>query len=298
MKKSLNQIDNAASHCMCGGLRSKGYFKKSFNDKPLVSVITVVFNGKEHLEQTIKSVINQTYDNVEYIIIDGGSDDGTIEIIKKYESSISRWISEPDNGIADAFNKGISLASGDYVQLVNSDDWLSENQIEVALTNLEKSLCGFAFGNGMYHDANSRPLFLYKGDPDYPKVIRRGMPAVNHPTVLARKEMYDKIGSFNTKYKIAMDYDWLLRSYLAGFKGLYISELTGHMRLCGVSENRYAQGYKEVMVISVENGLSRPYGFLLYMYRVLKTKIRLALEKFFPTKRIVYLRKIVKHNLK
>ena len=106
-----------------GGLRTQCYFKNSLENKPLVTIITVVFNGEAYLEETIQSVINQTYDNVEYIIIDGGSTDGTLDIIKKYENQIDYWISEKDHGIYDAFNKGISLAQGTLVGIQNADDY-------------------------------------------------------------------------------------------------------------------------------------------------------------------------------
>ncbi len=103
-------------------LRAQGYFKNSYPDKPLISVITVVFNGELFLEETIKSVLNQTYDNVEYLIIDGGSTDGTLDIIKRYKNQIDYWVSEPDKGIYDAMNKGIALASGTWLNFMNAGD--------------------------------------------------------------------------------------------------------------------------------------------------------------------------------
>lgn len=105
-----------------GGLRTKGYFKKSYENKPLISIITVVYNGEKYLEETIQSVINQTYDNVEYIIIDGGSTDGTLDIIKKYKNQIDYWVSEKDSGIYDAMNKGIQSALGKWINFMNAGD--------------------------------------------------------------------------------------------------------------------------------------------------------------------------------
>jgi glycosyltransferase involved in cell wall biosynthesis len=112
-----------------GGLRTKSYFKQSLPDMPLISVITVVFNGAQHLEETILSVIHQTYDNVEYIIIDGGSNDRTVDIIKKYEDKIDYWVSEPDRGIYDAMNKGIELTNGEWLNFLNCGDSFFNNYV-------------------------------------------------------------------------------------------------------------------------------------------------------------------------
>ncbi|KAB7892672.1 glycosyltransferase family 2 protein [Poseidonibacter ostreae] len=105
-----------------GGLRTKGYFKKSHKNKPLISIITVVYNGEEYLEETIQSVIDQNYENIEYIIIDGSSNDRTIDIIKKYEDMVDYWVSEKDCGIYDAMNKGLDLISGDWTNFMNAGD--------------------------------------------------------------------------------------------------------------------------------------------------------------------------------
>ena len=121
-----------------GGLRIKGYFKKSIQSKPLVTIITVVLNGEDYLEQTIKSVINQTYDNIEYIVIDGGSRDKTKDIIKLYDSVIDYWVSEEDKGISDAFNKGISLATGEIIGILNASDWYENDAVETIVLSLKK----------------------------------------------------------------------------------------------------------------------------------------------------------------
>ncbi|MDP3466179.1 MAG: glycosyltransferase, partial [Sulfuricurvum sp.] len=113
-----------------GGLRTKGYCKKSDDKKPLISIITVVYNGEKYLEETILSILNQTYDNVEYIIIDGKSTDTTLEIVKKYEDKIDYWISESDTGIYDAMNKGISLSSNDtHLWFINAGDRIYSNDV-------------------------------------------------------------------------------------------------------------------------------------------------------------------------
>lgn len=135
-----------------GGLQTKGYFKKSYKDKLLISIITVVYNGEEYLEETIQSVINQTYDNVEYIIIDGASTDGTLDIIKKYADKIDYWISEKDEGISAAFNKGILVASGKYLNFLNAGDKLLHknilNNFDKYFINSDAIITGFSkFGN-------------------------------------------------------------------------------------------------------------------------------------------------------
>lgn len=121
-----------------GGLRTRGFYKKSLSMKPLITIITVVFNGEQYLEETILSVLNQYYDNVEYIIIDGGSTDNTLQIIKKYSGMIDYWISEPDKGMYDAIIKGFSLCRGEIIAYINADDFYLSHAFSTVVNILEK----------------------------------------------------------------------------------------------------------------------------------------------------------------
>ena len=189
-----------------GGLRTKGYFKKSYEDKPLISIITVVYNGEKYLEETIQSVINQTYDNVEYIIIDGGSTDGTLDIIKKYEDRIDYWVSERDKGIYDAMNKGIDVASGDWLVFINSSDTLHRDSCDLILEYLENSLCEcdlIAFG---YSIVNIKDKLKSKNF--IPSLNKKWKMPSSHNSIIYRLNTL-KDNKFNLKYKYASDFHQL-----------------------------------------------------------------------------------------
>lgn len=145
-----------------GGLRTQGYFKHSYKDKPLISIVTVVYNGDAFLEESILSVINQNYDNVEYIIIDGGSTDSSLDIIKKYENQVDYWTSEPDKGIYDAMNKGLRKCSlGAFTLCIGADDVLRDiNPVVMAIienTNVDTLICDVT-----QHNIQTGKNFLYK----------------------------------------------------------------------------------------------------------------------------------------
>ena len=216
-------------------LQSENRIKQSFNLNPLVSVITVVYNGDLYLDMAIKSVLAQTYINIEYIIIDGGSIDKSIEIIKSYEKQFQdknityKWISEPDKGISDAFNKGISLASGNLIGIINSDDWLEPDAAENIVHNLDKKYSIYC-GTLKLYDSN---LNLVKTRTSRPFLLKLGM-YINHPTVFITKEAYLD-NKFDTNLKIAMDYDIILRLLNKGYKIKVINRIIAHMRTGGVS---------------------------------------------------------------
>ena len=151
-----------------GGLRSSGITKKSTDEKPLISVVTVVYNGEATLEQTILSVVSQTYENVEYIIVDGGSKDGTIDIIKKYECKIDYWQSEPDRGIYDAMNKGIGLAIGEWIYIIGADDFFVDENVINELSDL--FIGSYDVISGTVWAVNSKG-FQYAFDNNYSRPI-------------------------------------------------------------------------------------------------------------------------------
>lgn len=214
--------------------------KVSLPDKtPLVSIVTIVMNGEKHIERTIKSVIGQTYSNIEYIIIDGGSTDNTLEIIKKYEDHIAYWISEKDKGISDAFNKGVKACTGELVGIINADDWYEPETIEKVVAHFEEG--DIFYGNNQYWKGESKD-YLFKANHHY---LDREM-TVNHPAVFVKKELYDKHGLFNLDFKCAMDYELLLRFYTAGAKFVYLDELLTNMQSEGVSDVNWRLGYREV----------------------------------------------------
>ncbi|CVK19928.1 glycosyltransferase family 2 protein [Sporomusa sphaeroides] len=172
-----------------------------------ISIITVCYNAVKTIEQTIYSVVNQTYPNIEYIIIDGNSTDGTIDIIKKYEDKIAYWISEPDNGIYDAMNKGIDIATGDYIQFLGADDALvndyiideivsmihGEDILSANILNINDTL----FIQAKSNNHVSRDNLNYNGE------------MIPHPGMFCKRKLFSK-KKFNINYKIAADYDFFL----------------------------------------------------------------------------------------
>ena len=199
-----------------------------------ISIITITLNSERYLEQTITSVLNQSYDNIEYIIIDGGSTDGTLDIINKYEDRINPWISEPDDGIADAMNKGLLLATGDYILFLHSDDYLLDSKVlEQATISLREPYDIVMFNillkrNGKKKLVNPRGLTWWIN-------FKTG---IYHQSVFCSKELFQKIGSFDTSFRIVMDYDFFLRAYRAKVQVKRVDIPLSLMRLVGISSQQ------------------------------------------------------------
>ena len=203
-----------------------------------ISIITVCYNSDKTLDKTIQSVLSQAYINVDYIIVDGGSKDTTIDIIKKYKSKIFKWVSEPDKGIYDALNKGVQLATGDVVGFLHSDDLLVDSKIVSTIANqFEKENIDGVYGDLQYVDKNNigKIIRYWKSCDFNSSLLKKGwMPA--HPTLFLRKKVYDKYGRFDLAYKISADYDFMLRILKDdSLKFTYLPKVITKMRLGGAS---------------------------------------------------------------
>ena len=206
--KNINlSLPNNKSKKSDGGLWSKGVYKNSYNTKPLITIITVTYNSEKFLEETIKSIIYQTYDNIEYIVIDGGSIDQTLNVLNQYKNDIDYFISEPDDGMYDALNKGFSIARGVLIGFCNSDDlFFSKNTIEKVISNYNVEKFDCCYGTVEYiNSKNDNLYYRYPLKFKLRYLVTLGMPFAQ-PTFFWTKNLMDITGDFNLKYKIASDY--------------------------------------------------------------------------------------------
>jgi glycosyltransferase involved in cell wall biosynthesis len=200
-----------------GGLRTQGYFKVSLEGKPLITVVTVIFNGEQFIEEAIQSVINQKYDNIEYIIVDGGSTDNTVNIIKKYEDKIDYWVSEADEGQSDAFNKAFSVCQGVLVSWLNADDILLPGAItEVAQTLLKKPSTNWIAGNILWMTEDKKIILARKGENWNSQLAKYGILNVYGPTTFFTLDLFNKVGKLHKWMHYRMDTELWWRFVEAG----------------------------------------------------------------------------------
>ena len=214
-----------------------------------VSIITSVFNNKNTVSEAIESVLNQTYKDIEYIVIDGGSTDGTIDIINSYKGKITKFISEPDNGIYDGLNKGILKATGDIIGFLHSDDVYMDNTVIEKVVNKFYGGYDGVYGDLIYVSKNDGKIIRYwkSGDFNINKLKKGWMPP--HPTLFLKREIYNKYGLFDTSFKIAADYDFMLRILKHNIKIAYIPEVLYKMRVGGESN----KSIKNILLKSKED---------------------------------------------
>lgn len=206
--------------------------------KPKVSIITVCYNSAKTIEDTIQSVINQTYDNIEYIIVDGLSTDSTLEIVDRYKDKITKVVSEKDNGLYDAINKGIGLATGNIIANLNSDDFYIDNNVIYDVVNkMSEDNSDTLYADLFYvdeHNTNKVVRNWVSGNYKKGMFFKGWMPP--HPTFFVRKCVYDKYGKFNLELKSAADYEIMLRFIHKHECSIsYLPRVVVRMRVGGVS---------------------------------------------------------------
>lgn len=233
------------------------------------SIITATYNSEKNINSAISSLKNQEYNYSEWIVIDGASKDKTNKIIKKSFKGNLKIISEKDKGIYDALNKGIAMATGDVVGFLHSDDFLASKDIlsEIATIFQEKNVDG-VYGDLQYVDKEntSKVIRYWKSEKFQPQLLKKGwMPA--HPTLFLKKEVYEKHGLFNLDYKIAADYDLMLRIFSDNtLKFHYLPEVITKMRIGGASnrslKNIIKKSIEDLKVLKA-NGIKNPYKTLI-----------------------------------
>jgi len=233
-----------------------------------VSIIVSVFNNKSTVADAINSIISQDYDDIECIVVDAGSTDGTVEIIKGFGDRINTFISEPDRGIYDGLNKGISLATGDVIAFLHSDDvYAHETVISNVVGFFDNDTQG-VYGDLVYTDkVDMSKVFRYWKSCDFsPSLLSKGwMPP--HPTLFLRREVYQKYGTFDTSFKIAGDYDFMLRILKDNIVVKYLPQVVYKMRVGGES-NRSIKNIlnksKEDLRAMRKNEINNPFFALFY----------------------------------
>lgn len=234
-----------------------------------VSIITVSFNSVKTIEDTINSVLSQDFPEIEYIVVDGGSSDGTVNIIEKYQNRIGKWVSEKDRGMYDAMNKGIAMATGDVIGILNSDDvYMNTHVISDLMALMEQQKAEVVFADLILVDQvdEKKVLRYYDSGHFHPDKFKYGwMPA--HPTVFVKRELYEAVGQFSTTYQIAADYEMLIRILaIQRAPYAYLPKPVVRMRSGGASTANLSRNWvlnKEIVRACKENGIYSNMAMLL-----------------------------------
>ena len=221
-----------------------------------ISIITVCYNSAKTIEKTFKSVQSQTYNNIEYIVVDGGSKDTTLDIVNKYKKIVSKSVSEPDKGLYDAMNKGIKMANGDLVGILNSDDIFTDDHVleNIANFHLQNNIDA-SVGNIIQFNEQGKTVRKYSAKNWNPEKLKIGfMPA--HPAIFFKRELFDKFGDYHLDFKIGADYELITRFFLQHNIAWKFSDITTtSMLIGGVSSS----GFSSYQLISkeIKKALSR-----------------------------------------
>lgn len=194
-----------------GGKRTKGAIAEGSADTPLVSIVTVVYNGMATLERTIKSVLDQSYPHIQYVVVDGGSTDGTIGLLKRYEDRMDLWVSGRDKGIYDAMNKGVSLCTGEWIGLINADDWYEKDTVERVVNAIKANPgANIVHGDIWLHYPNGQRTLKRARLSGF--LLKYWEMVLNHPSFFVRRSFYEG-RPFDDRLKVSADHKWTYEAY-------------------------------------------------------------------------------------
>lgn len=227
---------------------------------PKISIITITYNSERTVEETIKSVVSQNYPNLEYLIIDGGSKDKTLDIVEKYRDKISFVISEPDKGISDAFNKGIKYATGEIIGIINSDDLLLSGALETIAESYDSKVDVYRGNLIIWNDETDEKVLVVSSVKFSLRTFRDRK--VCHPSTFITKRAYNQYGVYKVDFRYSMDEDLLARLYEGGASFKHVNKSLAMFRLGGVTNDSYKKKLNELERLYVENGCSKAYAKL------------------------------------
>ena len=269
----LNLVNFIEDSLADGGKRKKNYLSNS-HKKPLLSIITVVYNNEKYIEEALNSLYSQKFNDYEHIIIDGGSNDDTLKIIKKYEEKIEYWCSKKDNGIYDAFNIGMSLAKGKYIGFLNSDDKYTEN----ALTTLNKYINKFPDKDFIFGSVKKHWGILHGYKP-YKIYWSWGFYSSHSTGFFIKNTSAKIIGLYNLKYKYSADYDYFFRMIVKyKMKGIATkkSEVFGIFRRGGYSSKiKFIDHFFEEIKKRIDNQKNKLIILIIIIYKYIKNLTKL-----------------------
>lgn len=269
-----------------GGRRARGLAPpRAPAGRPPVSVITVVYNGARHLRRAADSVLGQDYGPIEYLVIDGGSTDGTVAMLRELDERIDYWLSEPDAGIYDAMNKGIALASGEIIAILNSDDWFEPGAVRASVEALQASGAGYSYGSAWMVDAAGNRIGVARPLPAarFADLALTEQP-LPHPTMFVRREVYARHGVFDPALRLAGDFELIARLQRAGVRGVEVDAALVNFRLGGASTNPLI--LREMREIALRCGEPPLRAWRNY----LAGRLTMALKRFLPARAAGFLR--------
>lgn len=256
----------------------------------LVSIITVCYNSELTIDRTVTSILHQSYPNIEFIIIDGASTDHTLEIVKKYIPAFYGRlfiVSEPDKGIYDAMNKGLSLAKGEIVGIVNSDDWLDIKMIDeivhAYIQNNKRE--GIYTGNLNFHYSKFKSQILYSNKTRFTQMKKYNLMPIRHPATYVSYSVYKRVGLFDTSFKINADKDFIYRCIEENVCFYFVDKPLSNMLNNGISNSwrGYRSGFYDEVMFAKKHDLSYLPKMRLILYYLLKESVKLLTPHCFSS---------------